>query len=190
MRMERMGEDHVAVLLLESDLMPYGLSFQTLSAGSEQTRLLLGELFSQIYETYQIDFSKGSALIEAIPYESGCILFIGKKHRKKRAADEKNRYPLAFDFYEAEQLLQFFRKAAAEGLETAGIYRIHGIWRVLAYPREAADNRLLACGKHYGRFAGQGVLQQAVVAEYGIEEISLQPVSEKLLQQLEERLIS
>lgn len=170
MRMQRLENGCLTILLSDQELSGMGVSFGTLNYQEPATRQALKDLLSAAQEQAGLPPDK-HMLVEALPVEEGCLLLVTPLPRRRQIRMRRLEKPRVYAIADTNSLL-----ALAVGMgRTAGhlppllassLYRFEGGYRLVVYPARTPA-RLWRLLSEFGRAVGEGETAAAIAAEHG-----------------------
>ena len=195
MRIEQIDRQTIKVVLNQTDMDSFDITYEEMDYKDPNTKRVLLELIRRIKEETDMDFNSGKLFVEAFPYsDGGCVLYIctipvsAESTPQNRPAQKRAVFntPLVFEFDGLEALgsacKHLFLQYNHIILKSA-LYLYGQAYRLLIYSYFKLDNKLIAMVSEYGRYIGKGGIQSAIVREHAkclLEANAVETISEKL----------
>ena len=138
MRMERLENGCLKIILSEQELATRQLSFSLLDYRDTATRQALDALLREAQQ--RTGFSPtGAMLIEAAPLDDGCLLLITPETPRARLRIRRAVGPFVYTIADADSLLALAHgwcrdPIHARSLAASSLYRDHESYRLVVYP--------------------------------------------------------
>lgn len=191
MTIELVNRSRLLITLPLADMELLGISFDQLSWSDFHSQKVIKELILLAENQTGFATNGHKMLIEALPEDGGCLLWItllpekGGNGRKKFRIKGKSG-PYVYQFASAEQLLSALSRLKTFGnrfICPSSLVSCETGYRLLLYPHGTLSPSVDAVLSEYGRLKGRGNLAAAAAAEHGrllAEQNAIETVSRYL----------
>lgn len=161
MHMEISAEGNLTIALTDAELAGYGLDFASLDYGEEKTRTAVRALLKTA-ERLTGFRAEGPLLIEALPFDGGCLLLITPGGSHPRVTLRRTAEPVVYTLPDVDALLQLAAALPPDIAEASSLYRFGDGYRLVLYG--GRDHAVL---RECASRAGEGAGCVAYTAEHG-----------------------
>ena len=170
MRMERMENGCLKIVLSEQELAERRLSFSLLDYHNADTRRALEQLLQEA-KTRTGFYAPGALLIEALPLDDGCLLLITPESSRPRLRIRRAPGPVVYHIDDANCLLALAKSwhrdpANGRGLAASSLYRESAGYRLVVYPGITFSKRARRLLEVFSSCWQEGEAAAAFVAEH------------------------
>lgn len=190
MRMERLENGCLTILLSDQEMSGMGVSFSSLDYQEPATRQALESLLTTAQEQAGLPPEK-HMLVEALPVEAGCLLLITPLPHRRQIRMRRMEKPRVYAITDTDNLLRL-----GEGLShtvghlppllASSLYRFDTGYQLVVYPSRTPP-QLWNLLSEFGRPTGEGETAVAFVTEHGTAVV-LGNALERLMQAMAYKL--
>lgn len=108
MTFELIGKTRVLISLCAQDMKDYSLEFDTMSLSDPQCKKAISSILSIACDKTGFNIKNGNLLIEALPYDNGCLILLSNEKKSDRRVYKikKNSHSLCCVFDELESFIK------------------------------------------------------------------------------------
>lgn len=172
MIIEIISNNTIKIMLDESDLLRYDVSYEKLDRSSPQTKKLLIDLIEIINNEKSIDLSSERLFVEAFPQDQGgCLLYISMLNSKNRTIPDKNSFytSIVCDIDNPSKLnlvaTQTFNMFS-HILHNSELYYSDGIYKLIIHTFKRSDKKMQSFLSEYCSISGSGDVACSAIREY------------------------
>lgn len=152
MHMEVSAEGSLTIALTDAELAGYGLDFASLDYREEATRTAIRALLKTA-ERLTGFRAEGELLIEALPYDGGCLLLITPNGGQPRMRVRRTAEPVVYAVPDVDALMQLAAGLPPDAADASSLYRFGDRYRLVLYG--GGDYAVLReCATRVGEGAG------------------------------------
>lgn len=176
MKIEKLDDQTVRVVLSSSDLADFALTYETMNYSDDITKQAILVIVRQIKQQTGLPVETVQLFIEAFPHEQdGCILYVNliesmEEHRAMKRSGKSFETPIGVEFENldiltdaCQQLLQEFGHLVTN----SALYLYERKYRLLLYTYCKMEGKIIGLLSEYGRYLGKGPVLSAFSQEHG-----------------------
>lgn len=181
MRMERLDDTTIKVILTTNDMEELELSYRDMDYNKPETKKAMTQIVSKINSELNINLNAQKLFIEAYPYaDGGCILFVNLvngtiPHKPKPAAFNKYlEMPVVYKVKTIDAVGNLSKRLLSQGFtgETALYFCKHKSEYYLAINEATKlSTPVTLVLNEYGYFLGKGIVALAILNEHNTKLI-------------------
>ncbi len=170
MRMERLENGCLKIILSEQELSERRLSFSLLDYRDAATRQALAQLLKEAQQRTGFH-TTGALLVEAVPLDDGCLLLVTPEPTRSRLRIRRVAGPFVYAVADADSLLDLARgwrrePQNARSLFSSSLYREGERYWLVVYPATAFSKRTRRLLETFSAGWREGEAAAAFVAEH------------------------
>lgn len=188
MRMERLENGCLKIVLSEQELADRQLSFSLMDYRNAATRQALSRLLREA-ESRTGFHAPGALMIEALPLSDGCLLLVTPELSRPRLRIRRSVGPLVYRVPDADSLLALAAEYGRDplhdrSLSASSLYRENEGYRLVVYPALTFSKKTRRLLETFSSSWQEGEGAAAFAAEHGKQSIvgnALPQISEAVL---------
>ena len=126
MKIVRMEQDKIKVILSENDLIDMNINVEKLTPNSPELSVVLKNIIDTVRLETGFSAENGQVMVEASTYENGIVLTLSKKNDKSRIKSvkiSKKKGRAVFEFESFDELLQMLLNVEKRYISAMKLYR-------------------------------------------------------------------
>ena len=105
MNIEKIDTRRIIISLCEKDMQDYAVTFESLNLSEKHSKTVLADIMERASETTGIDLKNKKIIIEALRYDTGCLLLLTVARKRKTYHVRYGTESFTFRFPSAEAFL-------------------------------------------------------------------------------------